>query len=253
MSGTHADARRDELGIRLAQLRGRIAVACASAGRDPAGITLVAVTKTYPAADVARLVELGVPDIGENRDQDASVKAADLAAQGVPVRWHFVGHLQRNKCRSVVRYAEMVHSVDSVPLARALDRAAAAHRDRPLDVLVQVSLDADLERGGAVAVGPAGQVDPDVPPERRLDEVAQELVGAEALRLRGVMAVAPLSWDPDSAFDRLADIADQLRQRVPAATLISAGMTADLEQAIAHGATHVRIGSALLGKRAGMG
>ncbi|MGC9667355.1 YggS family pyridoxal phosphate-dependent enzyme [Planosporangium sp. 12N6] len=236
-----ADPRRAELAQRLSQVRDRIAAACTDAGRDPGEVTLVAVTKTYPAGDVRRLADLGVRDVGENKDQEAAPKAAELAAAGVPVRWHFVGQLQRNKARSVAGYADLVHSVDSVPLAAALDRAAARYRERPLDVLVQVSLDSDPERGGAVS-GAAT-------PERDLDRVVAAVAGSSALRLRGVMAVAPLSWDPRSAFDRLAEVAHVLRREHPAATVVSAGMSTDLEAAIAAGATHVRIGSALLGKR----
>ncbi|NJC69800.1 YggS family pyridoxal phosphate-dependent enzyme [Planosporangium thailandense] len=236
-----AEARRAELARRLSDVRARIAAACADAGRDADEVTLIAVTKTYPASDARHLVDLGVHDLGENKDQEAAPKAAELAASDAPVRWHFIGQLQRNKAKSVARYADLVHSVDSVALAAALDRAATRHRDRPLDVLVQVSLDGDLERGGA-AVGA------DVP-ERELERVVAAVVESEALRLRGVMTVAPLAWDPRSAFDRLAAIAADVRREHPEATIVSAGMSADLEPAIAAGATHVRIGAALLGKR----
>jgi pyridoxal phosphate enzyme (YggS family) len=236
------DPRHAELAERLSTVRGRLAAACVAAGRDPGEVTLVAVTKTYPASDVRRLVDLGVPDIGENRDQEAAPKAAELAAAGVPVRWHFVGQLQRNKCGSVVRYADLVHSVDSVSLVGALERAVSRHRERPLDVLVQVSLDGDLDRGGVAAGASA--------PERDLERVISAVAGSPALTLRGVMTVAPLSWDPKLAFSRLAEVAGATRREHPAAGIISAGMSADLEPAIAAGATHVRIGSALLGKRA---
>jgi pyridoxal phosphate enzyme (YggS family) len=241
MTESTEDPRRAEMAVRLSEVRGRIAAACADAGRDPGEVTLVAVTKTYPASDVRRLVDLGVHDIGENRDQEAAPKAAELAASAVPVRWHFVGQLQRNKARSVVGYADLVHSVDSVPLVAALDRAATRLRERPLDVLVQVSLDGDLDRGGAVIGAPV--------PERDLDRVVAAVAESSVLRLRGVMTVAPLSWDPESAFSRVAEVAHSIRREHPAATVISAGMSADMEAAIAAGATHVRIGSALLGKR----
>jgi pyridoxal phosphate enzyme (YggS family) len=233
-------ARRAVIAANLAAVRGRIAAACTAAGRSPDEVTLVAVTKTYPAADVLRLAALGVPDIGENRDQEAAPKAAEVAAAGVAVRWHFVGRLQRNKARSVAGYADLVHSVDSVRLAGAL---AAAARDRPgpLDVLVQVSIDGDASRGGAVVDGPA---DVDV------DRVADAVATAGGLRLRGVMAVAPVDWAPAEAFARLAAVAGRLRDRYPDATIVSAGMSGDVEAAIEHGATHVRIGGALLGNRA---
>jgi pyridoxal phosphate enzyme (YggS family) len=236
-----ADPRRAELARRLSEVRARIAAASVDAGRDPGEVTLVAVTKTYPAGDIRRLVDLGVHDIGENKDQEAASKAAELAAVDALVRWHFVGQLQRNKAKSVVTYADLVHSVDNVPLVAALDRAAVRYRERPLDVLVQVSLDADVERGGAASGA-------DVP-ERDLERVVAAVAESAALRLRGVMAVAPLSWDPRSAFDRLAEVAHAIRREHPAATVISAGMSVDLEAAISAGATHVRIGAALLGKR----
>lgn len=231
--------RRAELATNLARVRARIADACAAAGRDRGEVTLIAVTKTYPATDVLHLASLGVPDIGENRDQEAAAKAAEVAAQGAAVRWHFVGQLQRNKARSVVRYADLVHSVDSVRLARALADAAERGRDRPLDVLVQISIDGDPNRGGA-----AGD---------ELDQVVEAVAERPTLRLRGVMAVAPLGWAPDTAFARLAEAAARIRDRHPDATVVSAGMSEDLEAAIRWGATHVRIGSALLGKRAGLG
>ncbi len=211
-------------------------------GRSPDEVTLVAVTKTYPVPDIRRLVDLGVHDVGENRDQEAAGKAAALAGAGVVVRWHFVGQLQRNKCRSVVSYADLVHSVDSVALAGTLDRAAQHGREFPLDVLVQISLDGDTQRGGAV---PGGGL-----PDRDLDRVVDAVAGATALRLCGVMAVAPPADDPGSAFARLADLAGRVRAVQPGAVLMSAGMSGDLEAALAHGATHVRIGGALLGKRA---
>jgi pyridoxal phosphate enzyme (YggS family) len=200
-------------------------------------VTLVAVTKTYPADDVLRLARLGVRDIGENRDQEAAGKAAEVAAAGERVTWHFVGQLQRNKCRSVVTYADVVHSVDSVRLAEALARAAAEHgREHPLGALVQVSIDGDASRGGA-----AGD---------EVDRVAEVIASAAALRLLGVMAVAPVDWTPADAFARLRENSDRLRRTYPEAAWISAGMSDDLEAAVANGSTHVRIGSALLGKRA---
>lgn len=239
--GRAYEKRREQLAAGLAQVHARIEAACAAAGRDRAEITMIAVTKTYPADDVVLLAGFGVTEVGENRDQEAAPKAAAVAAAGIDVRWHFVGQLQRNKCRSVVGYADVVHSVDSVRLAGALGEAARRWRDRPLDVLVQVSVDGDPARGGAVA----GSGDAD----RSLDAVAEAVAQQGSLRLTGVMAVAPLGWAPDAAFARLTQIAAGLRADHPEATVISAGMSGDLEVAIAHGATHVRIGSALLGMR----
>ncbi|MEV4482262.1 YggS family pyridoxal phosphate-dependent enzyme [Micromonospora coxensis] len=233
--------RRAEIANGLARVRTRIADACAAAGRDRAEVTMIAVTKTYPAGDVVALAGLGVTDVGENRDQEAAPKAAEVAAAGVTARWHFIGQLQRNKARSVVRYADVVHSVDSVRLARALDAAATTGRDRALEALVQVSIDGDPARGGAL---------PDsADPDRGLEQVAEAIAGAAGLRLAGLMAVAPLGWEPERAFARLAEVAQGFRTRHPEATALSAGMSGDLEQAIAYGATHVRVGSALLGMR----
>ena len=230
--------RRGQLSASLAEVRQRIARACAAAGRVPESVTLVAITKTYPASDVELLAELGVTDVGENRDQEASSKAAQVTAA---IRWHFVGRLQRNKARSVVGYADVVESVDSLRLAAALDEAARRHRTTPLDVLVQVSIDGDPSRGGAAADHPD--------PEHDLWHVADAVAAAEGLRLGGLMAIAPLDWDPDRAFGTLRDLAGRLAAAHPQATAISAGMSGDLEQAIKHGATHVRIGTSLLGMR----
>jgi pyridoxal phosphate enzyme (YggS family) len=225
------DTRTAEIAANLAALRSRIAAACATAGRDPGAVTLVAVTKTFPAGDVRRLLALGVPDVGENRDQEARAKAA-----AVPdARWHFVGRLQRNKCRSVASYAAMVHSLDRAELVAALDAAALRAGRAPLDVLVQVSLDGDPSRGGALVA--------EVP------RLAAAAAGAAGLRFAGLMAVAPLGADPLPAFTRLADLAADLRRDHPNATILSAGMSADLEAALRCGATHVRIGTALLGGR----
>jgi pyridoxal phosphate enzyme (YggS family) len=232
------DARQAEIAANLAAVRARIGAACAAAGRNPAGVTLVAVTKTFGVDDVRRLVALGVADVAENRDQEARAKVAALAADppAVPVRWHFVGRLQRNKCRSVAGYASVVHAVDRDELVDALAVGARRAARPALDVLLQVSLDADAARGGAL---PA-----DVP------ALAGAVAVAEPLRLGGVMAVAPQHDDPDVAFARLAAVAAALRSEHPEAVAISAGMSGDLEAAIRHGATHVRIGTALLGGRA---
>jgi pyridoxal phosphate enzyme (YggS family) len=235
------DDRRAQLAASLAEVRERIARACLAAGREPDAVTLVAVTKTYPASDVELLAGLGVTDVGENKDQEASAKADLVRAAGVSVRWHYVGQLQRNKAKSVIRYADLVESVDSVRLAGALDEAVRRGRETPLDVFVQVSIDGDPARGGAAA----GAADPG----RDLWRVADAVAKADGLRLGGVMAVAPRDWDPDRAFATLADLAVRLTADHPAATAVSAGMSGDLEQAVRHGATHVRIGTSLLGMR----
>jgi len=199
--------------------------------------------RTFRDLDPLRHVERPAgPYAGAVRFPGVAPKAVAVEALGAQVRWHFVGQLQRNKCRSVVEYADVVHSVDGVRLARALGGAAERHRERPLDVLVQVSVDGDPARGGAVV---GSTVDPD----RDFDRVAVTIAEAPPLRLAGVMAVAPLHWAAEAAFERLAEVSARLRAAHPEATAVSAGMSADLEPAIAHGATHVRIGSAVLGTR----
>ena len=227
-------ARRAQLAASLAEVGERIERACAEAGRPAGAVTLTAVTKTYPASDVLLLAGLGVTDVGENRDQEAAPKAAEVRAAGVTVRWHYIGQLQRNKARSVAAYADVVESVDSERLAAALNKAAS-HRERPLDVLIQVSIDNDPERGGA-----AGD---------DLGRISDEVASSDGLRLCGLMAVAPLGWEPDRAFARLAELSSRLVAAHPGATTLSAGMSGDLEAAIRHGATHVRIGTSLLGMR----
>jgi PLP dependent protein len=234
-AGSPSTARRAELAERRHQVRERIAAACAAAGRDPAEITLVAITKTRPAADVRLLCELGQRDFGENRDQEAAPKAAQCA--DLPVTWHFVGQLQTNKAASVVRYADVVHSVDRLRLIRALGDAAR-RQERTLTCLVQVSLEgpmADASRGGA--------------PPPLVPALADAIAGEAGLILGGVMAVAPLGGPAAEAFARLAPAAAAVRAVRPAATIISAGMSGDLEEAVAAGATHLRIGTALLGDR----
>ncbi|MEU6035006.1 YggS family pyridoxal phosphate-dependent enzyme [Actinomadura sp. NPDC047616] len=237
------EARREELAANLAEVRKRIAAACAAAGRDAGEVTLVAVTKTFPASDVRLLAELGVTDVAENRDQEARPKAEDCA--GLPLRWHFVGQLQTNKARSVAAYADVVQSVDRVRLVRALSDAAT-RAGRTLRCLIQVSLDEPEpgQGGRGPAAGTRGGADPaDVP------ALADAIATADGLELDGVMAVAPLGGDPSVAFARLARIAADLRREHPGATVMSAGMSGDLEQAVTCGATHVRVGTALLGGR----
>ncbi|WP_030144920.1 YggS family pyridoxal phosphate-dependent enzyme [Spirillospora albida] len=228
------DERRVELAGNLADLRARIAAACAVAGRDEREVTLIAVTKTFPASDVRLLAELGLTEVGENRDQEAGPKAAECA--DLPLTWHFVGSLQTNKARSVAAYADVVHSVDRARLVTALS-GAAVRAGRTLRCLVQVSLDPEE------AAGRGGAAPGDVP------ALADAIAEADALELGGVMAVAPLGADPAPAFARLAGIANEVRGTHPSATMVSAGMSGDLEQAIACGATHLRIGTALLGGR----
>jgi pyridoxal phosphate enzyme (YggS family) len=213
------------------------------AGRDEAEITLIAVTKTYPASDVLALASLGLTDFGENRDQEAAAKAAAVAAAGQSVTWHFIGQLQSNKARSVARYADVVQSVDRVRLVRALGAAARA-AGRDLTCLVQASLDpADADSDTLSDPGRGGV------PLASLAEVAAAIEAEDGLTLGGLMAVAPRYADPRSAFAPLRKLSDVLRSVDSSATVVSAGMSGDLEAAIEWGATHLRIGTALLGDR----
>ncbi|CAL9633168.1 Pyridoxal phosphate homeostasis protein [Streptomyces sp. enrichment culture] len=236
--------RKDELAANLAKVERRIADACAAAGRARDEVTLIVVTKTYPASDVRILAELGVRHTAENRDQDAAPKAE--ACSDLPLTWHFVGQLQTNKVRSVVGYADFVQSVDRSKLVTALSKEAV-RAGRELGCLLQVALDADEsgrgERGGT---GPGG-----------IGELADLVAGSPGLRLDGLMTVAPLTGEyagrEQAAFERLMVLSTDLRRSHPAATMVSAGMSTDLEQAVAAGATHVRVGSAVLGVRPRLG
>ncbi|MDA0567043.1 YggS family pyridoxal phosphate-dependent enzyme [Streptomonospora sp. S1-112] len=231
-------ARRERLRANLAALRERVAAACAAAGRSPEDVHLIAVTKTFPASDVRALAGLGVTDVGENRDQEAAAKAA--ACADLPLRWHFVGQLQTNKARSVARYADLVHSVDRERLVRALGARARAE-GRRVGCLVQVNLDLDSAAG---VLGPRGGADP-----ADVLAVADAVAEEEGLLLEGVMAVAPREGDPDAAFARLYAVAERVRDRYAQARTISAGMSGDLEAAVRQGATHLRVGTALLDDR----
>lgn len=231
------------LSERLAAVRRRIGSAAEAAGRTGDLPTLIVVTKFHPAEDIRRLAALGVRDVGENRDQEAARKSTELAELGL--KWHFVGQLQSKKAKSVVRYAHAVHSVDRLQLVDGLERAVAAEQDRtgrgPLDCFIQVSLDDDAaaHRGG-------------VAPEE-VPVLAARLASADGLVLAGVMAVAPLGVRPEESFEKLAAISSRLTADHPSATAISAGMSQDLDVAIRFGATHLRIGSDILGSRPTVG
>ncbi|GAA0407745.1 YggS family pyridoxal phosphate-dependent enzyme [Streptomyces luteireticuli] len=236
--------RRTQLAQNLARVEERIAAACAAVGRKREEVTLIVVTKTHPASDVRLLAELGVRHVAENRDQDAAPKAAECS--DLPLTWHFVGQLQTNKVKSVVNYADVVHSIDRVRLVTALS-AAAVRQGRELDCLIQVALDAETgEAGGRGGVAPDG-----------VAALADAIAGAQGLRPAGLMTVAPLAGPyagrPRAAFERLREIATDLRAAHPAANMVSAGMSADLEDAVAAGATHVRVGTAVLGSRPRLG
>lgn len=233
---TDTMARHDEIAAGLSDTEQRIVAACHAAGRDRDEITVIVVTKTYPASDVELLADLGVVDVGENRHPEAGDKAAEVDR---PLRWNFLGGLQTNKAGAVARYADVVHSVDRVKLVNALSRGAGA-AGRTLSCLVQV--DFDSTNPGRSGVAPAGMA-----------AIADAIADAEHLTLGGVMTVAPLGEDPSPHFAHLVRLSDELRRNHPEAVVVSAGMSGDFVQAIAAGATHLRIGRAILGERASTG
>ncbi|KJY29249.1 MULTISPECIES: YggS family pyridoxal phosphate-dependent enzyme [Streptomyces] len=236
--------RKSELAANLARVEERIASACEAAGRKREEVTLIVVTKTYPATDVRLLADLGVRHVAENRDQDAAPKAA--ACADLSLNWHFVGQLQTNKVRSVAGYAHVVQSVDRPKLVTALS-AAAVDRGREIGCLVQIALDAESgERGTRGGAAP-----------EQMAELADLVAAAPGLRIDGLMTVAPLAGRyagrEQAAFERMMELSSGLRAAHPAATMVSAGMSADLEQAVLAGATHVRVGTAVLGARPRLG
>ena len=230
--------RLSEIQSNLEIIQTRIKNVCSAAGRDISEITLIAVTKTYPASDVDLLKQLGIENVGENRDQEASSKKSEVKNE---FKWHFIGQLQSNKAKSVVNYADLIHSVDRWSLAKEIQKSAQGiNKVQP--VLIQVDLDQsgpDPTRGG---IWPA-----------ELSELAAAISQASHLELKGLMSVAPLGEKPELAFARLKDIRASFLKEHPQAQILSAGMSEDLEAAILHGATHLRIGSALLGERPKIG
>ena len=222
----------------LETLQSRIDNACQEAKRSSTEITLIAVTKTYPADDVDLLKQLGIDDVGENRDQEAALKRTQVQAD---FNWHFIGQLQSNKAKSVVSYAHLIHSVDRSSLAKEIQKSAQGV-DKKQAVLIQLDLDQsgpDPTRGGLWPT--------------ELMVLAQQITDSSHLELKGLMSVAPLEENPEVAFARLAVIRAEFLKTYPQASILSAGMSDDLEAAILHGATHLRIGSALLGERPKIG
>jgi pyridoxal phosphate enzyme (YggS family) len=238
-------AREVELADALSAVRARLVRAAEAAGRNVDEIELLPITKFFPATDVIILRRLGCPEIGESREQEASNKAAEIAALSelAPIRWHMVGRIQRNKARSIAGWAYAAHSVDNIKVATALDRAvgealAEGRRTEPLRVYVQLSFDGDPERGG-VDVGRPGSV----------DELCVAVDAAKSLELVGLMAIPPLGADPEKAFSELAGERERVQQNYPQRLGLSAGMSSDLEVAVKHGSTCVRVGTALMGRR----
>jgi PLP dependent protein len=228
------DTRREHLRRSIQVVRRRIADAAVSAGRSPDDVTLIVVTKTFPASDVRLLASLGVHDIGESRHQEALAKTEECS--DLPLTWHFVGRLQSNKAAAVARYASAVHSLDRLALVSRLG-AGAARSGRRVDCLIQVNLRENHDhRGGGASLS-------------EVDRLADSVAAQDGLVLRGVMAIAPLGADPVGAFEQLAEISQRVRRVHSTAGWVSAGMSDDFEAAVAHGATHVRVGGAVLGAR----
>jgi len=247
VTGPRADRRVSELTVALAALRSRLVSAAEAAGRSVGEITLLPVTKFFPATDIAILWRLGCREFGESREQEAAPKIAEFSrlvgSEPPGARWHMVGQIQRNKAKGIAAWADTVHSVSTERVAAALDRAAgealeAGRRSRGLRVFVQVSLDGDTGRGGVDITDPAA-----------VDRICAFVADAPALELVGLMAVPPLGAEPDAAFAALSEEHRRILRAHPGATGLSAGMSSDLEAAVRHGSTCVRVGTALMGKR----
>jgi PLP dependent protein len=216
------------LAERLANVRAQVSDAARAAGRDAAGITTIVVTKFHPASLIRELAELGVTDVGENRHQDAGPKAAELSA--LDVTWHFIGQLQSNKVRAVLAYARVLHSIDRPSLVAAIESTGV-----PVDAFIQLNLTDDPQRGGVASAD--------------LEALAERVLVAPGIRLCGLMAVAPLGVEPRAAFARVRETSERLRLLAPEASALSMGMSGDFGAAILEGATHLRIGTAITGKR----
>jgi len=241
---TTTRSRESQLADALTSVRSRLEDAATAAGRNPSEIELLPITKFFPASDVAILSKLGCRSFGESREQEAAAKAAEVATiLEAPVRWHMVGLIQRNKARSIAEWAYAVHSVDTTKVVSALQRHVVraldeGRRTQALRVYVQISLDGDVSRGG-VDVGKPGLV----------DEICAQVATADGLELVGLMGIPPMNADEDEAFAKLADEHRRVLRAHPQAVELSAGMSADLEIAVKHGSTCVRVGTALLGQR----
>lgn len=224
-----------ELAQRYNQIVDQVGAAAGASGKSANDITLVVVTKNHPPKLVFDLIELGARDFGENRDQEAAPKAKEvLASSPEKMRWHFIGQLQTNKVRSVLDYADFIHSLDRESLLVELQKRTAG-RAKPLGVFIQVNLTEDPGRGGVRV--------------EDLDAFATKVLESEGLRLEGLMGVGGLDKDPEIEFDRLAKLSTKLQGIAPEAKSLSMGMSSDFEVAIGYGATHLRIGTAITGKR----
>lgn len=240
-----ATPREVELAEALTAVRERLSDAVTAAGRDEDEIQLLPITKFFPATDVLILAKLGCTEFGESREQEASAKSAECnsAEPASPIRWHMVGRIQRNKARSIATWADTAHSVDSAKLITALDRASVGAlseggRSDPLGIYIQISLDGDAERGGV-----------DIARPDLVDELCAQAHAAEGLRFVGLMGIPPLGSDAEDAFARLQQEHGRVQASYQQRLGLSAGMSSDLEVAVKHGSTCVRVGTALMGQR----
>ncbi len=238
-----SSARRIEISQNLDVVEREICIALEKSNRDRSEITLIAVTKNFPVSDVVHLYDLGLRNFGENRDQEARAKVeefkkyvADSEKSGDQVKWHFQGQLQRNKLRSIASWADFIHSLDQERYLLPLQQLSV-ELEKPISLLLQLSLDLPIrpDRGG-------------VPPEDLIG-LGAKIKEHSGLILQGLMAVAPLDVAPDLAFSTLQTISRTFLKAFPDATWVSAGMSGDFAAAIASGATHLRIGSSILGSR----
>ena len=223
--------RKVELSRSLADVQGRILEATSRASRKSEEVTLIAVTKTYPVSDVEILHELGVSNFGENRNAEGQEKSALVSAH-----WHYQGQIQSNKIAAISSWAQTVHSLDDLSHVAKFDRAVGEIPDKRLNIFIQISLDGDTSRAGVRGDD--------------LLSLGQAISSAKNLDLIGLMVVPPVQAEPEKAFSEVAELAQRFRQEFPKAQSLSAGMSGDFEIAIAHGATHIRVGSQILGPRA---
>lgn len=221
--------RSDFIASSLNDVKSRIAAAARDAGRNLAEITLIAVTKTYPTSDVAILRDLGQINFGENRTEEGFEKS--LAVPGI---WHFQGQVQSRKLREIAAWADVVHSLDQASHIEKLARICT-ETSKVVKVFLQLSLDGAPDRGGVL--------------EENLEHLAEAVVNSENLQLMGLMCVPPVEYPHDAAFTEIAEIQQRFLAHYPEAKYLSAGMSSDYETAIAHGATHLRVGSQILGSR----
>lgn len=221
--------RRADLSASLADVRERAAQAARAAGRDLQDITLIAVTKTYPVSDVKILADLGIADFGENRSEEGLEKSLL-----VPSTWHYQGQVQSRKLRDIATWADVIHSLDQLSHIEKLARICL-DMDKTLKIFIQLSLDGAPDRGGVLEEG--------------VSQLAQSVENSEKLQLVGLMCVPPVEYEFEEAFTQIAEVGQRFRSNYPQAILLSAGMSSDFEEAIAHGATHIRVGSQILGSR----